>query len=148
MAQWSHTHPTDEKHLFTTWLPLKIHASPAAVNCRQGRWFMPQKQTIDPCEFLCPCGFMTEVFRGDKAERGRWKGSGSEHWVNIGSHYGPSFFLESISSETWSLFFLKLFCLSLKYEQLYPVKNENKTISIFDQMRSLKPPTMSLCLYF
>lgn len=38
--------PTEGKQLFT-WLPLQIHASPAAVNCRRGRWFMPQKQTVD-----------------------------------------------------------------------------------------------------
>lgn len=46
-AQQPHPHSTDENQFFT-WLQLQIHASPAAVNCRRGRWFMLQKQTIDP----------------------------------------------------------------------------------------------------
>ena len=47
MAEQSYTHSVDKKQFFT-WLELQIHASPAAVNCRRGRWFMLQKQTIDP----------------------------------------------------------------------------------------------------
>lgn len=44
---------------------------------------MLEKQTNDPRELLCLCGFMTEEFRGDKAERRRWKGSGLERQYQL-----------------------------------------------------------------